>query len=84
MHRFEKNGWHWTSWDYKDLFSLGIVSPKADTPWVKFVTSEPVQRITQVFTDFAPGMEAHFARAIPQFAPEDLFLLAEALPEGRR
>ena len=55
---FERMGWHWTSWDYKDLFSLGIVSPKADTPWVKFVTSEPVRRITQAFTAFAPSMEA--------------------------
>jgi hypothetical protein len=72
---FEKMGWHWTSWDYKDLFSLGIVSPRPDSPWLKFVTSEPVRRITKAFSDFAPSMEDHFARAVPQFSADDLFLL---------
>ena len=73
---FERMGWHWTSWDYKDLFSLGIVSPKADSPWVKFVTSDPVKRITKAFSDFVPTMEDHFAHALPQFSAEDRFLLA--------
>lgn len=72
---FERMEWHWTSWDYKDLFSLGIVSPKADTPWVKFVTSGPVKHITKAYSDFVPNMEEHFARAVPQFSAEDLFLL---------
>ena len=68
-------GWHWTSWDYKDLFSLGIVSPRPDTPWVQFVTSEPVKRITKAFFDYIPSMKEHFAQAVPQFSAEDLFLL---------
>jgi len=72
---FETNGWHWTSWDYKDLFSLGIVSPRPDTPWVQFVTSEPVKRIRKAFFDYIPSMKEHFARAVPQFSAEDLFLL---------
>lgn len=73
---FEKMGWHWTSWDYKDLGFLGIVHPKPETPWVQFVTSQPVQRITKAFTDYTPSLKAHFAEAVPQFSAADLFLLA--------
>lgn len=39
---FEEKGWGWAMWCYKDLRSMGFVTPRADTPWRRFLDSEPI------------------------------------------
>jgi hypothetical protein len=37
-----EEGWSWTEWTYKDFGEMGLVSPRADTPWKKFLSSPEV------------------------------------------
>ncbi len=39
---FEEKGWGWSMWCYKDLRMMGIVTPRADTPWRKFLDSPQI------------------------------------------
>jgi len=39
---FEEKGWGWAMWCYKDLRTMGFVTPRADTPWRRFLDSEPI------------------------------------------
>jgi hypothetical protein len=39
---FEEKGWGWAMWCYKDLRDMGIVTPRPDTPWPRFLDSEPI------------------------------------------
>jgi hypothetical protein len=39
---FEEKGWGWAMWCYKDLRNMGFVTPRADTPWPRFLDSEPI------------------------------------------
>jgi hypothetical protein len=42
---FEEKGWGWAMWCYKDLKSMGFVTPRADTPWRKFLDEPEVTRL---------------------------------------
>ncbi len=33
----ESFGWHWTLWSYKDVGAMGLLNPKPDTAWRRFV-----------------------------------------------
>jgi endoglucanase len=39
---FEEKGWPWALWCYKDLRDMGLLTPRKDTPWRRFVDSAPV------------------------------------------
>jgi endoglucanase len=39
---FEEKGWAWALWCYKDLRDMGLLTPRRDTPWRRFVDSPPV------------------------------------------
>ena len=39
---FEEKGWAWALWCYKDLRDMGLLTPRLDTPWRRFVDSGPV------------------------------------------
>jgi len=39
---FEEKGWGWAMWCYKDLRVMGFVTPRADTPWRRFLDSESI------------------------------------------
>jgi aryl-phospho-beta-D-glucosidase BglC (GH1 family) len=39
---FEEKGWGWAIWCYKDLHSRGFVTPRTDTPWPRFLNSQPI------------------------------------------
>lgn len=42
---FEERGWGWSMWCYKDLKDMGIVNPKKDTPWRRFLDSEQITKL---------------------------------------
>ncbi len=73
---FEKRGFPWTFWAYKDLGSVGLVSPKADTPWQQFYNSEDVQRLTYAYSSLSPKFAATMLERIPECAgdPMDVFI----------
>ncbi len=55
---FEEKGWGWSMWCYKDLFQMGFVNPRLDTPWKQFLNSAPIvgffrkyQQLVPTFTD---------------------------------
>ena len=39
---FEERGWGWSMWCYKDLRDMGIVTPRPDTPWRRFLDSPEI------------------------------------------
>lgn len=39
---FEERDWGWSLWCYKDLEHMGLLMPRADTPWSQFVNSEEI------------------------------------------
>jgi len=39
---FEEKGWGWALWCYKDLRDMGLLTPRLDTSWRRFVDSAPV------------------------------------------
>ena len=39
---FEEKGWAWALWCYKDLRDMGLLTPRRDTPWRRFVEGPPV------------------------------------------
>ena len=39
---FEEKGWGWALWCYKDLRHMGLLTPRLDTPWRRFVDSAPI------------------------------------------
>ena len=39
---FEEKGWGWALWCYKDLRDMGLLTPRVDTPWRRFVDTAPV------------------------------------------
>jgi hypothetical protein len=39
---FEEKGWGWSMWCYKDLRDMGMVTPRLDTPWRRFLDSPDV------------------------------------------
>jgi hypothetical protein len=36
-------GWHWCLWSYKDIGLMGLVTPRPDTGWMRFVGRREVQ-----------------------------------------
>jgi hypothetical protein len=65
---FEENGWGWSMWCYKDLRMMGLVTPRADTPWRKFLDSPQIdgflrryraleQPFTQSVTEILAGTD---------------------------
>jgi len=59
---FEEKRFPWMLWSYKDIGSMGLVHPASTTPWMRFVQSEAVQSIHQIF---AKGQEAFFQIITP-------------------
>ncbi len=60
---FEEKAWGWTMWCYKDLRMMGLVTPRADTPWRRFLDSEPIagffkryRELAQPFTESVDKM----------------------------
>ena len=39
---FEEKGWSWSMWCYKDLRDMGMVTPRLDTPWRRFLDSPQI------------------------------------------
>jgi hypothetical protein len=39
---FEEKGWGWALWCYKDLKHMGLLTPRRDTAWRRFVDGTPV------------------------------------------
>lgn len=39
----DEEGWSWTEWTYKDVGVMGLVSPRPETPWMKFLDSPAVE-----------------------------------------
>ena len=39
---FEERGWGWALWCYKDIRHMGLLTPRSDTPWPRFLDSDPV------------------------------------------
>jgi endoglucanase len=39
---FEERNWGWSMWCYKDLQHMGLLTPRADTPWARFLNSQPI------------------------------------------
>jgi hypothetical protein len=40
----ESKGIHWTLWSFKDVGAMGFVSPKPDTPWMKFIHRADIRK----------------------------------------
>lgn len=59
----ESYGDHWTIWNYKDIGKMGIVTVRADSPWMRRIA--PVHRLkTELRADSwidraSPGVDSH-------------------------
>ncbi len=52
---FEEKGWGWSMWCYKDLFQMGFVNPRVDTPWKQFLDSPPIVGFFRNYQQIAPS-----------------------------
>lgn len=57
---FEEKGWGWAMWCYKDLGQMGFVSPRAETPWRRFLDAEEIAGFRQRYHD----LELPFTEAV--------------------
>jgi endoglucanase len=52
---FEEKGWSWSMWCYKDLRQMGIVNPRSDTSWRKFLDSDPIAGFFKKYQQLEPS-----------------------------
>ncbi len=71
----EEKGWSWAMWDYKDLGMLGLVVPKPDTPWRRFVGSPEARRWREGYSAAMADLTKSLAAAYPDLDERTLFLL---------
>jgi endoglucanase len=57
---FEEKGWGWAMWCYKDIRYMGILTPRPDTPWRRFLDSQPVAGFLKRYAE----IEAPFTAAV--------------------
>jgi len=57
---FEEKGWGWAMWCYKDLRDMGMVTPRTDTPWRRFLDGEPIADFFQRYR----ALEHPFTEAV--------------------
>lgn len=57
---FEERGWSWSMWCYKDLHDMGFVTPRADTPWRRFLDSPSVAGFRRRYKE----LEAPFTESV--------------------
>jgi hypothetical protein len=62
---FEELGFHWTIWSYKDVGAMGIVSPRAETPWKRFQELPDVTSVREVFWQVRAEVRKIFADKAP-------------------
>jgi endoglucanase len=66
---FEEKGWGWSLWCYKDLQMMGILTPRASTPWRQFLDSDPVAGLLRQYA----RLEQPFVGAVAKLlAPADI------------
>jgi len=71
---FEQKGWSWAMWDYKDLGTLGVVGPRPDTPWRRFIESDAVRRYRDACESHAAKLTEALAADLPELSERELFL----------
>ncbi|MBD3239494.1 MAG: cellulase family glycosylhydrolase [Chitinivibrionales bacterium] len=71
----EQLGFHWCMWAYKDLGTLGIMRPRADTPWRRFLARPDVQALRTAFGEEIKPLVQRLAARVPQIDSEDTALL---------
>ena len=53
----EEMGFSWMIWTWKDIWRLGLMTPKPDTPWLRFVRSD---ELLQLSADIGRELRAAF------------------------
>lgn len=61
---FEEKHWGWSMWCYKDLRVMGLVTPRADTPWRRFLDSPPVDGFLRRYKDLEQPFTQSVARIL--------------------
>ncbi len=57
---FEDKGWGWSLWCYKDVRDMGLLTPRSDTPWKRFVDSGPLRGLIEKYD----ALERPFTSAV--------------------
>jgi len=63
---FEEKGWGWAMWCYKDIRHMGLLTPRSDTPWRRFLDSEPVAGFLNRYAE----LETPFTEAVGRLFSE--------------
>jgi len=62
---FEEKGWGWAMWCYKDIRYMGLLTSRPDTPWRRFLDSDPVagflKRYAEIENPFTAAVGRLFA-----------------------
>jgi hypothetical protein len=67
---FEEKGWSWSMWCYKDLRDMGMVTPRLDTPWRRFLDSPQIAE----FMNRYKALEGAFTASVGKLLAEtDVF-----------
>ncbi len=67
---FEEKGWSWSMWCYKDLRDMGMVTPRLDTPWRRFLDSPQIAE----FMNRYKALEGPFTASVGKLLAEtDVF-----------
>jgi endoglucanase len=61
---FEEKGWGWAMWCYKDIRHMGILTPRPDTPWRRFLESEPVAGFFKRYAEIEEPFTAAVGRLL--------------------
>jgi hypothetical protein len=63
---FEEKDWGWAMWCYKDIRHMGLLTPWPDTPWRRFLDSDPVAGFLKRYAE----IEAPFTAAVGRLLSE--------------
>lgn len=63
---FERSGLHWTIWNYKDVGKMGMVAPRDDSAWKKFLARPLLDGVRSR----VEGALERFSNELTQLVPE--------------
>lgn len=73
---FEEKDFHWNFWDYKDIGEMGLVFPKAETPWMEFLRRPDVEALHHGYERHTPVLMAALKKDVPELDDKELEVFA--------
>jgi len=74
---FEEKRFHWSFWAYKDIGNMGMVFPRADTPWMEFLRRPDVDALRNTYERHAPALKTALRSEVSEPEENDWMLFVD-------